>query len=126
DNLCLRAEITNVSARAHGWDSMFAVFAYWQLSADDSPFLFDSTSVGQEIQQNKESLSRARFVRIEPGEKLSKVCFLTRPFRTFTWRPIDMAVPGARPEEVRHPWLFQGYEQLEMYVVPKNVKKLKI
>jgi hypothetical protein len=83
DKLAINVTITNLSARPVGWDSEFSVFLSWTLGSEG-----DSTGSAREqtsshIKQTESSLSKTRFILIEPGDSIAKTVILNVPFRTF-------------------------------------------
>jgi hypothetical protein len=119
DAIRIKAEVINRSSTPVVWDSAWSVFLAWHLLPDDDLFALTRRTV-RRIRQTPQSLSKARFIAIPPGQRLPKIFVLTQPFRAFHVET-DAGIPG-----IRHSTRFFGYESMDEYHIPRHVKRLRV
>jgi hypothetical protein len=120
ERICVKATVQNNSSETIGWDREFSVFLQWQLlpENDYGKTLLQPKTTVPRINQTKDQLSKTRFIRIAPGQSVSKTIELTKPFKSFQ---VD-AWGGS--SETRHPGHFEGFEAMERFSIPSELKKV--
>jgi hypothetical protein len=119
DRICIKATVRNNSNQTIGGDREFSVFENWELVPDNGADVLDPKVIVDRIEQTKEYLAKARFVKIDPGKAFSRTIELTKSFREFR---VDA---WGSPPKSRHPH-FEGYESMERYTLGPMVKKVRL
>jgi hypothetical protein len=111
----IRLDVVNNGASSLGWDREFSIFLTWHLIVDDVSVC--PIVISQPQSDFKVSTERNRFVKIDPGERVSRVFFITSGFRRFEY--------GAGIVDSVHAQL-GAWEQLVRFEVRKGARQLKI
>jgi WD40 repeat protein len=118
EHITIKVEVINKSESAIGWDSDFSTFLSWQVGI--GPVAATQLSqIDSKVKQTPKSTSKARFIIIGKGEKLTREVTLTRPFKSFReeW---TVAAPDG------HATGWVGREVECHYVIPPNTHQVSI
>jgi hypothetical protein len=120
-HITLQAVVTNLSNAPVAFDKEFSIFLFWELWSVNEKRPLKPKSVGSQFERTRETLSKKRFVLLEPGKALSRKVVLTDPFRAFQVEAVGTPREGKKPLVT-----FRGFEEQIEYHVPPECQDLGI
>lgn len=119
DLLKVTLSVRNNTNSPLGWDKEFSVFVTWTLLSEGGEHL-EQVHVS-DIERTEEGTDKARFVSLQPGERMKKNIDLTRAVRHFEYGHGTYATEDGN--FVHSPL---GYEEIARYELPASQKIVRI
>ncbi len=119
DRIQVRMDVINDGNTPIGWDKEFCVFINWLLETNkENPIQLIDLST---LEPDKQTTSKARFIKIMPGEKFSKEFDLKKTFRRFIYGLGTFTSPKGNKYH-----LPTAYEQISRFDIPKSTASLRV
>jgi hypothetical protein len=119
DRIRVKIAFTNRDEKAVGWDREFAVFVDWSVQTLEGKDVLP-TEVGTMGRPEKSDF-KTRFIKLAPGETISKELVLTEKVQQFACGHGTFAGPGGAKIHQAN-----GYEHTIRYVIPQATAGVRV
>jgi hypothetical protein len=115
----VRLEAINEGTKPMVWDSEFCVYLKWTVRSEDGQPI--EPLVVSKIQPTPNTISKTRFVKIMPGQRLSKEIALGKAVRQFVYGRGSYQTPEGNVAHVP-----TGYEEIVRFDFPKPKSSIRV